>query len=151
MLVYFTAVWHNLWPFDIMHGRLVWFVAIWYIFPRFGSFWLRKIWQPWLHKVCPAELWGGFGNSASLGVRWFGVKKMIMPAASATARPVPSYRPDIGRHHALFLLENIAQFLTTREFCSLGRNIHPFVHPQGWTLSPVQKNGGANREFHLKG
>jgi hypothetical protein len=33
MLVYFTATWHNLWPFGIMYGRLVWFVVLWYIFP----------------------------------------------------------------------------------------------------------------------
>jgi hypothetical protein len=30
-------------------------------------------------------------------------------------------------------------------------NVHPFVHPQGWTLSTVEKNRGANREFHSQG
>jgi hypothetical protein len=30
-------------------------------------------------------------------------------------------------------------------------NVHPFVHPQGWTLFTVSKNGGANREFPPRG
>jgi hypothetical protein len=36
---YFTAIRYILWPF----GNLV---GVWYIFPRFGIFWSRKIWQP---------------------------------------------------------------------------------------------------------
>jgi hypothetical protein len=30
-------------------------------------------------------------------------------------------------------------------------NVHPIVHPQGWTLSTIKKNGGYNREFHPQG
>jgi hypothetical protein len=33
MLVYFMTIWNILWPFDIIYGRLVQFVAIWYIYP----------------------------------------------------------------------------------------------------------------------
>jgi hypothetical protein len=33
MLVYFMTIWNILWPFGIIFGRLVKFVAIWYIFP----------------------------------------------------------------------------------------------------------------------
>jgi hypothetical protein len=48
MLVYFTTIWnilqpfsiHNLWPFGIVCGHLV-------FFPRFGMLGSRKIWQPW--------------------------------------------------------------------------------------------------------
>jgi hypothetical protein len=39
-LEYFTAIWYILWPF----GNVV---VIWYIFPRFGIYLSRKIWQPW--------------------------------------------------------------------------------------------------------
>jgi hypothetical protein len=31
----FMTIWNVLWPFDIIYGRLVQFVVIWYIF----SFW----------------------------------------------------------------------------------------------------------------
>jgi hypothetical protein len=33
MFVYFMTIWNNLRPFDIIYGRLVKFVVIWYIFP----------------------------------------------------------------------------------------------------------------------
>jgi hypothetical protein len=46
MLVYFTSIWYNLWPFGLFYGHLVYFVAIWYILWLFGVF-LEKIWQPW--------------------------------------------------------------------------------------------------------
>jgi hypothetical protein len=38
-LEYFTAIWYNFWPFDIVWGHLVYFY-------RFGKFGPRKIWQP---------------------------------------------------------------------------------------------------------
>jgi hypothetical protein len=38
-LEYFTAIWHNLQPFGIVCGHLVYF-------SRFGMFGPRKIWQP---------------------------------------------------------------------------------------------------------
>jgi hypothetical protein len=41
---YFTAICYNLWPFGIVCGHLV-------IFPRFGKFGPRKIWQPWTEAV----------------------------------------------------------------------------------------------------
>jgi hypothetical protein len=31
-LVYFVAIWYILWPFGIFCGHLVYFLAIWYIF-----------------------------------------------------------------------------------------------------------------------
>jgi hypothetical protein len=37
---YVMAIWSNLWPFGIACG---------YIFPRFGMFGPRKIWQPCLY------------------------------------------------------------------------------------------------------
>jgi hypothetical protein len=48
MFVDFMNIWNNLRPFGIISGRLVWFVVIWYIFPIFGMFGPRKIWQPCL-------------------------------------------------------------------------------------------------------
>jgi hypothetical protein len=33
MLVHFMTIWNILRPFDVINGRLVWFVVIWYIFP----------------------------------------------------------------------------------------------------------------------
>jgi hypothetical protein len=38
---------NNLRPFGIIYGCLVKCVVIWYIFPHFGIFGPRKIWQPW--------------------------------------------------------------------------------------------------------
>jgi hypothetical protein len=36
-------------PFGEFYGNLVYFMAIWYIFPRLGMLYLsRKICQPWL-------------------------------------------------------------------------------------------------------
>jgi hypothetical protein len=35
-LVCITAIGNILWPFGIFCGNLVYFVVIWYIFPRFG-------------------------------------------------------------------------------------------------------------------
>jgi hypothetical protein len=32
------AIGNNLWPFGIFCGNVVYFVVIWYIFPRFGIF-----------------------------------------------------------------------------------------------------------------
>jgi hypothetical protein len=37
-VVYFTALWNNLWPFGILCGHLVYFSS-------FGMFEPRKIWQ----------------------------------------------------------------------------------------------------------
>jgi hypothetical protein len=36
MLVYFMAMWSNLWQFGIFCGHLVYFMVTWYIFPRVG-------------------------------------------------------------------------------------------------------------------
>jgi hypothetical protein len=44
-LVFFTAIWHNVWPFGIVCGHLVYFSL-------FGMFGPRKIWQPWLVPAC---------------------------------------------------------------------------------------------------
>jgi hypothetical protein len=40
-LEYFMAIWHNVWQFGIVCGRLVYF-------SQFGMFGPRKIWQPWM-------------------------------------------------------------------------------------------------------
>jgi hypothetical protein len=40
-LEYFTAIWHNVWPFGIVSCHLVYF-------SRIGMFGPRKIWQPWV-------------------------------------------------------------------------------------------------------
>jgi hypothetical protein len=48
-LVHFMAVWYILWPFDIFYGRLVYFKVDLRPFGVFLSFWYiepRKIWQP---------------------------------------------------------------------------------------------------------
>jgi hypothetical protein len=42
-LVYFMAIWNNLWPFGIVSGHLVYFSS-------YGMFGPRKIWQPG-HKL----------------------------------------------------------------------------------------------------
>jgi hypothetical protein len=33
-LVYFTAIWYILWPFDKFYAYLVYFVQCWYLVPR---------------------------------------------------------------------------------------------------------------------
>jgi hypothetical protein len=38
MLVYFMAIWYNLWPFGVVCGHLLYF-------SQFGIFGSRKIWQ----------------------------------------------------------------------------------------------------------
>jgi hypothetical protein len=47
MLVYFLDIWSILRPSDILNGRLVYLVVIWYVFPRVGILYVGgKIWQP---------------------------------------------------------------------------------------------------------
>jgi hypothetical protein len=36
ILLYFMTIWSSLWPLEIFDGHLIFFVVIWYIFPRFG-------------------------------------------------------------------------------------------------------------------
>jgi hypothetical protein len=36
ILLYFMTIWPILRPLQIFYGHLIYFVAIWYIFPRFG-------------------------------------------------------------------------------------------------------------------
>jgi hypothetical protein len=36
ILVYFMTIWSLLRPLEIFYGHLVYFVVIWFIFPRFG-------------------------------------------------------------------------------------------------------------------
>jgi hypothetical protein len=40
---YFTAIWYNLWPFDIVCGHLV-------CHSQFIMLGPRKIWQPWFQE-----------------------------------------------------------------------------------------------------
>jgi hypothetical protein len=55
-LSYSMTIWNILLPFGIIYGRLVKFVVIWYIFPRFGMFGQRNIWQPCMRpKHCVAQ------------------------------------------------------------------------------------------------
>jgi hypothetical protein len=42
MLVYFVATWSNLRPLGIFCVHLVYFMVIWYIFPRFGMLYQEK-------------------------------------------------------------------------------------------------------------
>jgi hypothetical protein len=48
MLVFFVDIVPILRPYDIIYDRLVYFVAIWNIFPPCWYIAQRKIWQPWL-------------------------------------------------------------------------------------------------------
>jgi hypothetical protein len=53
MLMYFMNIWSILWPLEIFYGHLVYFVVIWYIFPRFGILYLEKSGIPGLHSpIC---------------------------------------------------------------------------------------------------
>jgi hypothetical protein len=45
--IYFMSIWSILQPLEIFYGHLVYFVVIWYIFPRFGVLYTLEIWQPW--------------------------------------------------------------------------------------------------------
>jgi hypothetical protein len=36
ILLYFMTIWPILRPLEIVYGHLIYFVALWYIFPRFG-------------------------------------------------------------------------------------------------------------------
>jgi hypothetical protein len=51
---YFVGPWNvrywYIWPFGLFHGYLVYFTAVWYIFPRFGMLYQGKSGNP------------GFGN-----------------------------------------------------------------------------------------
>jgi hypothetical protein len=47
MLVYFMDSWSVLQPLGTLYGHLLYFVAVRYIFPRFGMLLQEKIWQPW--------------------------------------------------------------------------------------------------------
>jgi hypothetical protein len=46
ILVYFMDIWSILRPFDIFYGHLVYFVVIWYIFPRVGKLYQEKYGNP---------------------------------------------------------------------------------------------------------
>jgi hypothetical protein len=52
----------SLWPFGILCGHLLYFIAVWYIldkllylFPNFGILYQEKIWQPSMECFC--EFW----------------------------------------------------------------------------------------------
>jgi hypothetical protein len=50
------STWFILWPFEIFYGHWVYFVVIWYIFPRFGMLYLEKSGNPVLdHRGLNAE------------------------------------------------------------------------------------------------
>jgi hypothetical protein len=55
MLVYFLTIWNILWPFGIIHIHLVQFDGHLLYFSQFGMFGPRKIWQPWVKRVCSNE------------------------------------------------------------------------------------------------
>jgi hypothetical protein len=40
------AIWYILWLFGIFYGHLVYFMVIWYIFPRFGKLHQEKSGNP---------------------------------------------------------------------------------------------------------
>jgi hypothetical protein len=56
VFVYFMNMWPILLPFDILYSHLVHFVAMWYIFPRFGILCQEKSGNPGLNSL--------FGNEA---------------------------------------------------------------------------------------
>jgi hypothetical protein len=51
MFVYFMDIGSILGPFDIFYGHLVYFVVIWYIFPRVGILHREKSGNPVLQSV----------------------------------------------------------------------------------------------------
>jgi hypothetical protein len=46
MLVYFVSIWSILRALEIFFGHVVYFVVIWYIFPRFGMLYQEKSGNP---------------------------------------------------------------------------------------------------------
>jgi hypothetical protein len=46
ILVYFLATWSILRPLEILYCPLVYFVVIWYIYPRFGILYQEKSGNP---------------------------------------------------------------------------------------------------------
>jgi hypothetical protein len=46
--LYFLTIWSILWLLEIFYGHLVYFVVIWYIFPRFGILEQEKSGNPGL-------------------------------------------------------------------------------------------------------
>jgi hypothetical protein len=44
-------IWYNLFPFGIIYVHLVYFVVIWYIFPRFGKLYQEKSGKPGVEKA----------------------------------------------------------------------------------------------------
>jgi hypothetical protein len=63
----FMDIWSILRSFEIFYDLLVYFVLIWYIFPRFGMLCLEKSGNPGshTHQVCPSllrEHWSRFDS-----------------------------------------------------------------------------------------
>jgi hypothetical protein len=53
MLVYCMGIWSILWTFNIFYGHLVYFVVVWYIFPRFGRLYQEKSGNPVPNPLAP--------------------------------------------------------------------------------------------------
>jgi hypothetical protein len=47
----FMEIWSILQPFGILYGHLLYFVVIWYIFPRFSMLRQEKHWSKVTHKT----------------------------------------------------------------------------------------------------
>jgi hypothetical protein len=63
MLVYFMDVVSILRPFERFYDSLVYFVAIWYIFPRVGILHQEKIWQPCIAQGKSRTKWRVRGSA----------------------------------------------------------------------------------------
>jgi hypothetical protein len=51
----FLTVWSIFRPLEKFYGHLVYFVAIWYIFPRFGILDQEKTGNPDIHTYIPSH------------------------------------------------------------------------------------------------
>jgi hypothetical protein len=76
-------------PSEIFYGHLVYFMVIWYSFPRFWYFGPRKIWQPW----CQMFLIGGcILRHAFRGI--YTNNEILVASCRATTVGVSSKRTD---------------------------------------------------------
>jgi hypothetical protein len=88
--------WSILWPFYLFYGHLVYFIVIWYIFPRFGMLYLlRKILQPWWQPFVLSIHSLSFGLSYEA---WQWIRPLVRRKPATFFCPHPNYRLSKCRH-----------------------------------------------------
>jgi hypothetical protein len=124
---------------------------------------IRPIWSPWLAlslfayhvSLAPCRLLltrQKFNFVPRYGKRRLLSYPLNFQYANSSIAPA-AQQTSTGHCSNTCALRAILNFTPGPQGWNLSRRVevHPFVHPQGWTLFIVYKNGGANREFHPQG